>query len=201
MVGIIIAHSVVFVGGLVALILQIHSLNSAGLAVFSIVLGLIICGLIMSVGVLVARHNERRRHFLVDERNPGAAIAKMTWNNALLPPFVSSKALLKRANRFGYGVDVVANAEGLSFWRGGRKIIQLGAIPWSTLRSVESCLVRAPIGSRQVESVVFEFDSNPTLISPIVLYPSKEKACQAIERLMHGRPRVNTGHVAIACKT
>jgi hypothetical protein len=182
---------------LVALILRIRSLDSAGLAVFSLVLGLIACGLIGSVGVLVAWHNERRRHSLVEERNPGAAIARMMWNSALLSPFVISKTLLKGSNRLGYGVDVVANAEGLSFWRGGRNIIELGAIPWSSLRSVETCLVRASIGSRQVESVVFEFDSNPTLISPIVLYPGKETAGHAIDRLMHGRPRVNTHRVAL----
>lgn len=109
---------------------------------------------------------------------------------------MSSNALLKRANQLGYGVDVAANAEGLSFWRGGRKIIQLGAIPWSCLRSVEPGLVRAPIGSRQVESVVFEFDRNPTLISPIALFPRKETASQAIDRLMGGRPRGGTDQVA-----
>jgi hypothetical protein len=194
-VGLVIAHSIVFAGGLAALILRIRSLDSAGLAVFSLVLGLIVCGLIGSVGVLVARHNERRRHLLVEERNPGAAIARMMWNSALLSPFVSSKALLNGANRLGYGVDVVANAEGLSFWRGGRKIIELGAIPWSSLRSVEPCLVRASVGSRQVESVVFEFDSNPTLVSPIILYPGRGTAGDAIDRLMHGRPRVNTWNV------
>lgn len=85
-VGIVIAHSVVFVGGLVAFILRIRSLDSADLAVFSVVLGLIVCGLIMSVGVLVARNNERRRRFLVQERNPGAATATMNWSSALLSP-------------------------------------------------------------------------------------------------------------------
>ncbi len=195
-VGLVFVHTIAFAAGLVALILRIRSLDSAGLAVFGLVLGLIACGLIGSVGVLVARHNERRRHSLVEERNPGAAIARMVWNSALLSPFVSSKALLKGANRLGYGVDVVANAEGLSFWRGGRKIIKLGAIPWSSLRSVEPCLVRASIGSRQVASVAFEFDSNPTLISPIVLYPGKGTAGQAIDRLMHGCPRVDTHSVA-----
>jgi|GEM_PF-5407311 hypothetical protein len=196
-VVLVIAHSIAFAGGLAALILRIRSLDSASLAVFSLVLGLIVCGLIGSTGVLVARHNERRRHSLVEERNPGAATAKMMWNSALLSQFVSSKALLKGANRLGYGVDVVANAEGLSFWRGGRKIIELGAIPWSSLRSVEPCLVQASIGSRQVESVAFEFGSNPTLISPIVLYPVKETAGHAIDRLMPGRPRVNTQRMAL----
>ncbi|SDL60202.1 hypothetical protein SAMN04487916_11162 [Arthrobacter sp. ov407] len=194
-VGLVVVHSIVFAGGLAALVLGIRSLDSAGLAVFSLVLGLIVCGLIGSVGVLVARQNQRRRYSLVEERNPGAAIARMMWNSALLSRFVSSKALLKGANRLGYGVDVVANAEGLSFWRGGRKFIELGAIPWSSLRSVEPCLVRASVGSRQVESVVFEFDSNPTLVSPIILYPGRGTAGDAIDRLMHGRPGVNSWNV------
>jgi hypothetical protein len=103
--------------------------------------------------VLVARHNERRRHSPVEERNPGAAIARMMWNSALLSPFVSSKALLKGANRLGYGVDVVAHAEGLSFWRGGRKIIEHGG--YEAAHRCRSAHRMTPLGGWDDQGVAF----------------------------------------------
>ena len=130
--GLVVVHSIVFAGGLAAIILR-HVSGQRRPREFQLGSGPDRLRLDRERRVLVARQNQRRRHSLVEERNPGAAIARMMWTSALLSPFVSSKALLKGANRLGYGVDVVANAEGLSFWRGGRKIVELGAIPWSSL--------------------------------------------------------------------
>lgn len=153
----------------------------------AMVLGFLIFGLIMTVSLMVFQRNRRRARLLVAERNPGAAIATMGWSGLLLPSFVTSPALLKGANMKGFDVDVVAGTDGLSFWRGGRKIVELGAIPWASLRSMEPSRFQAAIGSRQIESVVFEFDHNPTLQSPITLVPNKESPAQVVDRLLAKR--------------
>lgn len=169
--------------------LRIRRLGDAGTSVMTVVLGFLIVGLIMTIALMVFYRNRRRGRLLVAERNPGAAIVTMGWSGLLLPSFVTSPALLKGANMKGFDVDVVASTQGLSFWRGGRKIVELGAIPWASLRSVEPGRFPAAIGSRQIESVVFEFDPNPTLQSPITLVPNKkELPVHIVDRLLAKRP-------------
>lgn len=186
---ILFVHAFMFVGLGAAEFLRIRRLGDAVSAVMVIVLGFLICGLIMTIAMMVFYHNQRLGRRLVAERNPGATIVTMAWSGMLLPSFVTSSALLKGANMKGFNVDVVASAQGLSFWRGGRRIVELGTIPWASLRSIEPSRFPAAIGSRLIESVVFEFDYNPTLLSPITLVPNKkEPTAQIVDRLLTKRP-------------
>lgn len=185
---ILFVHVLMFVALGAAEFLRVRRLGDAVTAVMVIVLGFLIFGLIMTIAMMVFYHNQRLGRLLVSERNPGATIVTMAWSGMLLPSFVTSPALLKGANMKGFNVDVAASPQGLSFWRGGRRIVELGTIPWASLRSVEPSRFPAAIGSRQIESVVFEFDHNPTLQSPITLVPNKkEPTAQIVDRLLTER--------------
>lgn len=121
---------------------------------------------------------------------PGATIVRGNWSSAILAPFLKPGPLLRRTNYRGFPVEVTADSAGISLWRGGHKIVDLGLLPWDRIRSVGVENVKAVVGKRVTRILVIEVDPGiGQYESRIELLPMGESADAGISKLLARRTR------------
>jgi hypothetical protein len=110
--------------------------------------------ILISVGYSMAILKQRSRRASVVANNPGATVVSAEWNSGVLAPFLRGTNSTHSSYR-GFGVEIAADEDGVSIWRGHTKggALLLGKLSWSQIDSVESGTVKAMIGSRVAPTV------------------------------------------------
>ena len=113
---------------------------------------------IISGAVLYANLIGKARLNALRAARPGSTIVRGNWSSGILAPFLKPGPLLRHTNYRGFPVDATADSTGITLWRGGHKIVDLGLLPWDRIRSVSVESVKAVIGKRVSPILVIEVD-------------------------------------------
>lgn len=148
-------HGCVFVAILVAVIIGARAAGPNTKALIVVIVVPLTVAMILSVGITSANPKRRERYKQVALLNPSASIVRAEWSSAVLAPFLDDGPTLKGTNYRGFGVEICADAEGLSFWRGStrREVVSLGTIPWHRVFDIQPGTAKAAIGPRIAETI------------------------------------------------
>jgi len=190
-VGGMVAHGILFVILLATTVSGLQSLGSDTPSWFPALLfgapAVTVVGII-SGAVLYANLNGKARLNALRAARPGSTIVRGNWNSAVLSPFLKPGPLLRHTNYRGFPVDATADSTGITLWRGGHKIVDLGLLPWDRIRSVSVERVKAVIGKRVSPIVVIEVDPGiGQYQSRIELIPTNETADAGVAKLLARR--------------
>lgn len=157
----IIIHGCVFVALLVAVIIGARAADPGTTVLMAVVIVPLTVAVIVSAGVTSAVLKRKERYRRVVQLNPGASIVRAEWNSGVLAPFLNDGPALKGTNYRGFGVEICADAKGVSFWRSRtrREVASLGIIPWERVLNIQPNTVRAVIGSKVAETIRIDIEA------------------------------------------
>ena len=168
---ILFAHATAFLLLLLAFMANLRSLNATGDAPSSqLLIGIPVLAIIVLVSLSVAfsLSGTRARKRVVRENNPNATVVSASWSAGAYPVFFTRGPLTKRANWRGFGVEIMADRDGVRLWRGGHRPIDLGLISWERVRSIAVQPVQAQLGSRILHPLVIEIDEGISEYLPLI---------------------------------
>lgn len=156
---------IVLVGGFTFILLLGSSTPRVVGVAIGLTLGLAIFGSLLLIMLRRSRAGLRARQRQLHERFPSAFLVYTEWNATAIPYFLKDESSFSGTDTRGFGVDLVADSDGIHFWRDAAGLPLLGTLRWAQVWEIKPALVPATLGSREFPALHFNVAEGVDFVS------------------------------------